>query len=113
MYRRTFDQAAHQKLKDTVFTLPGHWILSYDNVERARALYGSYAGFSTTALLYSARIDSTRRDSGDEIVVSNILETLWLERARQANLSSHTSDKRTSKTQSKLKFEHAPLATLI
>lgn len=78
LYREFFDENDHLAFKESILSesLPGQWVLSYDDVKIARDFYSQYSGFSRVNLSYNARIDSLERLSSSEIIVSNIIASL-------------------------------------
>lgn len=72
LYRHHFDDAAHQELASRVDDLRGNWILSYDDHEHARELYGCHPGFTRIQLQYSAAVGA-KRSGKHEIIVSDII----------------------------------------
>jgi DNA adenine methylase len=63
LYNFTFDVAAHRRFRDFVYRqLPGQWIVSYDDVPEARALWSGSDGISKALLTYSASSVARRGD---------------------------------------------------
>jgi DNA adenine methylase len=54
LYLNAYKQNDHITIRDTVATLPGHWVLSYDDVPLSRHLYKSYR-LRRVTLLHTAR----------------------------------------------------------
>ncbi|MTH95081.1 DNA adenine methylase [Roseibium sp. RKSG952] len=76
LYRKSFDEHDHSRLRAEIDDLPGHWILSYDNHPDARLHYGDYEGFACVNLQYTARIDERERLVATEVIVSDIIADL-------------------------------------
>ncbi|MBU6952619.1 DNA adenine methylase [Hahella sp. HN01] len=82
LYRVSFSEIDHVELKNILIhdSIPGQWLLSYDDVKAARSFYSNHKGFSRVNLSYNARIDSFERLRKSEIIVSNIIEKLRINR---------------------------------
>lgn len=76
LYRYSFDAEQHDVLAHDMESIPGHWILSYDDHKEARKKYGSHPGFARVNLQYSARIDAHERLVASEVIVSDIIAKL-------------------------------------
>lgn len=78
LYRFSFRANQHDLLYRDIGKghLPGHWILSYDDHERARELYDSHEGYARVNLRYSARVDVRERLVSSEIIVSDLIASL-------------------------------------
>lgn len=73
LYRHSFDARGHVEFRKLLEAgLPGHWVLSYDDVPRARAAYEWHPGFRLVNLSYNARVAAAGRPLSTEVVVSNI-----------------------------------------
>ena len=80
LYRHSFSGMGHVRFKKHLAgKIFGNWLLSYDDVAHARAMYSEHPGFSRVNLSYNARIDSEERLKASEIVVSNIIARLRAE----------------------------------
>ncbi|MBJ6124819.1 DNA adenine methylase [Microvirga splendida] len=76
LYSYSFSEEQHDVLAQDVKSIPGHWILSYDDHPEAREKYGKHPGFARVNLQYSARIDAHERLVASEVIVSNIIARL-------------------------------------
>lgn len=69
LYRHSFSDDDHVRLRDALVSLEAPWVLSYDAPERVRALYGSGTRRSHLDLLYSA---ARGNHVVPEVVVTNL-----------------------------------------
>ncbi|EBD0838617.1 DNA adenine methylase, partial [Salmonella enterica] len=76
LYRYSFSKSSHINFRKSINKLKGRFILSYDDVPKARAFYSNNPGFARVNLAYNARIDSKERLLSSEIIVSNIIAAL-------------------------------------
>jgi DNA adenine methylase len=76
LYRCHFQRQDHEKLARAIESIPGSWLLSYDDHPEARRLYDYHPGYALVNLQYSARIDEKSRLVAKEIVVSDIISEL-------------------------------------
>jgi DNA adenine methylase len=76
LYRFSFTAAQHETLSEDIDTLPGHWLLSYDDHPNARRLYSDHRGFARVNLHYNARIDASERLVASEVIVSDTIADL-------------------------------------
>ncbi|WP_337182188.1 DNA adenine methylase [Shinella sp.] len=76
LYRCHFGHQDHETLARATESIPGRWLLSYDDHPEARRLYGRHPGYALVNLQYSARIDEKNRLVAKEIVVSDIISEL-------------------------------------
>lgn len=81
LYTYTFSPAGHRHFRDFVHKrLAGHWIVSYDDTDEARALWGDHRGLSKASLTYSASAvarDGERvhkRTAAQELIMSSFFE---------------------------------------
>lgn len=75
LYNYYFSLNEHQHLKKLILSnsFPGKWILSYDDTDISRQMYGNYQGFSRVNFAYNARVDTIERLVSSEIIVSNVI----------------------------------------
>lgn len=71
LYRYTFDAAEHRRLKKSLATLPGAFVLSYDDVPAAEELYGNDPRSMCVPMQYNAAINECR--SAEELIVSDLV----------------------------------------
>jgi DNA adenine methylase len=76
LYRFSFTEAQHETLSKDIDTLPGHWLLSYDDHPDARRLFNNHRGFARVNLHYNARIDTSERLVASEVIVSDVIADL-------------------------------------
>ncbi|EEJ7233456.1 DNA adenine methylase [Salmonella enterica subsp. enterica serovar Ceyco] len=76
LYRYSFSKSSHLNFRKSINKLKGRFILSYDDVPKARDFYSDNPGFARVNLAYNARIDSKERLLSSEIIVSNIIANL-------------------------------------
>lgn len=76
LYRHSFKNSDHEALAAAVESMPGNWILSYDDHPDARRMYAGHPGFARINLQYSARIDDASRLVASEVVVSDLIASL-------------------------------------
>jgi DNA adenine methylase len=76
LYRFSFTEAQHERLSEDIDTLPGHWLLSYDDHPDARRLYRDNRGCARVNLHYNARIDTSERLVASEVIVSDVIADL-------------------------------------
>lgn len=77
LYSYCFSPADHAALARRLETLPGNWLLSYDDDPEARRLYGHRQGLQLAEMIYSSRrsdndMANRRLYAGREILVSNL-----------------------------------------
>lgn len=72
LYRFCFDEKEHLRLRGEIAKLSRfNWILSYDNVARARDLYSGAPGFYLATPTYVAAESGVRRQAS-ELIVTNV-----------------------------------------
>ncbi|MBJ7414713.1 MAG: DNA adenine methylase [Niveispirillum sp.] len=76
LYARFFNTEDHEKLRRELDRLPGRYVLSYDDVPAARAMYRDHPGFLRINLSYNARVDRHERLVAGEMLVSDIIARL-------------------------------------
>ncbi len=76
LYHKSFVASDHARLRAATDSVPGEWILSYDDHPDARSHYGGHPGFARVNLQYTARIDSQERLVATEVIVSSIIADL-------------------------------------
>ena len=76
LYQKVFTKTDHIRLSRQIDRLPGRFILSYDDVPSARAMYCKHPGFMRINLSYNARVDRDERLLASELLVSNIITGL-------------------------------------
>ena len=76
LYRYSFEPQEHEDLADQLDTLPGEWVLSYDDVPQARQMYQAHPGFAVVNLQYTARVDDGARLVSSEVLVSGLIAEL-------------------------------------
>ena len=72
LYRHVFSDADHRAFRTALDTIPGQFVLSYDDVPAAQHLYGEDPRSMAVSMVYSAA--ETNRPT-QEIIVSNLLAT--------------------------------------
>lgn len=77
LYTYSFKTDDHQALAKHLETLPGNWLLSYDDAPAVRHLYHSREGLQLLEMVYSSRRSDNetakrRLYAGREILVSNL-----------------------------------------
>lgn len=78
LYRRSFAPEDHNALAGAIATMPGNWVLSYDDHPQARSLYRTHPGCALVNLRYTARI-GTERPPAKELLVSDLIARLRTE----------------------------------
>lgn len=73
LYRHVFNDEQHRSLRDTLPTVPGWFVLSYDDVPAAERLYANDTRTMSVAMTYQAGQDGYR--AVRELIVSNLLNT--------------------------------------
>jgi len=76
LYRYAFAADDHADLAEQLDDLPGDWVLSYDDVPQARAMYQDHPGFALVNLHYTARVDDGARLVSSEVLVSDLIAEL-------------------------------------
>lgn len=75
LYQHSFGREDHEALAAAVESLPGSFLLSYDDHPEAVRLYGAHPGFARVEMLYSARVEAGERKK-TEIAVSDVIARL-------------------------------------
>ncbi len=82
LYRFYFREKDHLKLREEISRLSKfNWILSYDNVERARELYAGAPGFYFATPTYVAAESGVRKQAS-ELIVTNVRHLAVLQATR-------------------------------
>jgi DNA adenine methylase len=76
LYQLSFTEKDHRRLRGELDKLPGRFVLSYDDVPAARAMYAAHPGFLRINLSYNARIDRAERLTAGELIVSDVIARL-------------------------------------
>lgn len=72
LYRHVFDDDGHRGFRLALDTIPGQFVLSYDDVKSAQELYGDDPRSMAVSMVYSA---AENNRPTQEIIVSNLLAT--------------------------------------
>jgi len=75
LYQYSFRSDDHEALAATVGSLPGSWLLSYDDHPEASRLYGRHPGFARVEMRHTARVDGGQKRR-TEVVVSDVIARL-------------------------------------
>ena len=85
LYPKSFVSRDHTRLRAATDSIPGQWILSYDDHADARRHYSDHPGFARVNLQYTARIDGRERLVATEVIVSSIIAELRRQGELQAS----------------------------
>ena len=72
LYRKTFDAAEHRVFKSWLSRVPGHFVLSYDDVEESEALYGTDKRIIRFGMQYIMNGSDDPRPKVSELIISDL-----------------------------------------
>lgn len=72
LYRKAFDTADHLAFKTALDFVPGHFVLSYDDVQESERIYGDDKRLMRFGLQYTMNGDGQERPKVKELIISDL-----------------------------------------